>query len=168
MCLSINRCCQIISTILSPDNPNGLCRSDSYCRISIFITFGVIITLLISYFSTIGLGYGMTYAIMGKEYDMLTGCNLETGCRSKIICYNDQRSAFYVGCIATGLLCIIVLVLGIFGLTLLVCIFNCLSTPCMTEISAALASAEKIVELNEIEAAEKLLKSKTSYGSTDL
>jgi len=102
MCLSCQEYWQTIVLIISPDNPNRICKSDSYCARGDQCIGAVMFStvfMIIFYFFSLGLGYYMTYAIVGTE---------------SILCNNNQGSAFYCGCFLVGFICVPILGLCVY------------------------------------------------------
>ena len=81
------------------------------------------------YFSVIGIGYGMSYAIYHTTHNMTNGqCYIQDRhvCQSMMCYFNsNQLSGFFGGCIFSGLLCVLVLIFGPILALLIVCLIVC-------------------------------------------
>ena len=85
----------------------------------------MIMMIPIAYFSITGLGYGMTYTVVGGYYNMTSGCHQED-CDDMTICYNDQGKSFYGGCFFVGIICAYVATIS---LLMIYTIFICINNP---------------------------------------
>lgn len=113
MCsLSCRKFWQNIILMVSPDNPDRICKPGSisnrtFATLSTIIIISSVITLI--YFLTIGLGFGMTIAVVGNVYNMTTGIRFDsTGCYRNspcAFCYNDRGGSLYFCCFVVGLVC---------------------------------------------------------------
>jgi hypothetical protein len=138
----------------SPDNPNRLCKPGSTCANTAVCLFWItiIIAFLVAlYFMLIGLGYGMTSAVKGNEFNMTTGCRRDyIECTSKkIMCYYNDDVAFYGGCLFVGFFSALVLVVsGLIALFLInfIIIYCC---DLKDNISAASKSAKALEQKNQ-------------------
>lgn len=151
MCISIQKFCQKVVLMFSPENPSRLCQSNSTCCVlwtCMFINFIICILGVAAYFMTIGLGYGMSYGVMRNICDMTTG-NYPNGNKCTI-CFYDGAGGFYGGCFLAGFICVLILgLIGLFIFLLWICFFDCISKGCSnikSEVLAAFESAEIMEE----------------------
>lgn len=124
MCsLSCRKFWQNIILMVSPDNPDRICKPGSisnrtFTTLSTIIIISSVITLI--YFLTMGLGFGMTTAVVGNIYNMTTGVRFDSsGCyinSACAFCYNDRGGSLYFGCFIVGLVCqlLLVVIVGLF------------------------------------------------------
>jgi hypothetical protein len=136
MCsLACRKFWQNIILMVSSDNPDRICKpgsisNNTFRTVSTIIVISSAITLI--YFLTIGLGFGMTVAIVGNTYNMTTGIRFDSsGCYRNspcAFCYNDQGGSLYFCCFLVGLICelLLALTIGLF-IGLFFCWINCLS-----------------------------------------
>ena len=113
MCLSLQKFYQTLVLMTSPDNPNSLCRPDTkwYCTCKATIcTILTLISIVASYFLTLGFGLAASYVIHGRTYNMTTGCRLNGDC-NRLMCYADKGAGFYLGCFISGLICDIIILI---------------------------------------------------------
>ena len=155
MCISCQKSYQTIVLMMSPDNPNRICKPDSTCYCfwySLFVMLVIIFIGVIFYFATIGLGYGMTYIAVSDIYNMTTGYKHgSNSCPTNnayLICSHDGGSGFYGGCFLIGLICDMILgILVICGLILYrcwtICIHQCVSNM-RSEITSSFESAKNM------------------------
>ena len=113
--MSLQRFCQTIALMTSPDNPDSLCRPGTTWYYTCNVAFYIILTLMSItgfYFLTLRFGLGSSYVIFSNNHNMATGCQLNGDC-NRLMCYNNG-AGFYLGCFISGLIFhIILIIIGI-------------------------------------------------------
>ncbi len=151
MSSTLQRFQQNIHMMVSEDNPNRLCGADSQCRRTFFIT-GIILCVVVFYFGSLGLGYGMTYVAMKNTYNMTNGCKIDDdNCIDKIRCHYDGSAYFYAGCLCVGIICDLILAATFFIIIVFVLVFRMYIILCYSEVEKSFDSAQKMTNNYEID-----------------
>lgn len=78
----------------------------------------IILLIIVTYFSILGVGIGSSYILNYGNYDMNNGTSLTYGDKSTLSCYNDVSTRLFGGCILYGSL--ILLIVVSYGLLILI------------------------------------------------
>jgi len=141
---------------------------------SIGCTVLVLLIVASIYFSVIGVGYGMSYAIFKNTHNMTNGeCYIKDRytCQSMLCYFNsNQLSGFFGGCIPAGLICVLVLIFGPIIIILVVLLIACIIAMIgmiFWGIGIALYYASKHIYYSGVYIVRSIMpnKSSTCYGT---
>ena len=76
---------------------------DLYCC-KLWLGFEGLMIIIVTYFITIIFGLIFTILAFGKEYNTYTGWSLNDNYSDQLLCYNNLKFAFFVGCLAPGII----------------------------------------------------------------